>query len=279
MIIKSMSWKEGDFLQLLTYINKAKEKENTAIFHNLRTDPDDIAIIAQEFRENARYSPKRKNGVMCYHEILSLPGKMLPDAFSPTMLEDLAREYLWLRAPNALGYAKLHLDTDHPHIHLCISANQIKQKAKNRLSRAAFSQVKERLKMYCREKYPALTPLLSPNPKKSKKNRADSHQKQPHGHTIKADLAENILSVFATANHPADALSMLSASGIKMYQRGKDAFYGVTYQKKKYRLTTLGIKDNVKARIATWERTDQRLRELEAIEQAKEKRREISRNL
>lgn len=275
-----MSRKTGDFLQLLTYINKGKERENHAIFHNLRTDPDDINIIAQEFSENARYSPQRKNGVICYHEILSFSGENFGKN-SPEILEDLAREYLQLRAPDALGYAKLHRDTDHPHIHFCISGNQIKQKVKNRLSRAEFGKVKIRLSQYVKAKYPELARqeiLFSPASKKKQKARSDKTLTRQPGQTIKAELSQKILGIFAMSKNKTEARSRLSDSGIEIYQRGQSALYGVTYEGKKYRFSTLGIKEKVKDRVEVWQRIEKRLQQLKTIEQAKEKTQEISRD-
>jgi hypothetical protein len=113
MIVKSMSRKTDNFFQLLDYINKGSEKDNVAIFHNLKTDQDDLENIARELKDNAQYAPKRKNGIICYHEILSFPA-LDRAPITPAILEDFARVYLQRRAPTALGYAKAHWDTPHP---------------------------------------------------------------------------------------------------------------------------------------------------------------------
>ena len=273
MIIKSISWKQGaranHFTTLLNYINKGVEGLNTPIFHNLKSATDDRSLIAEEFAQNAGYSPKRKNGVLCYHEVLSFQG-----SHPAEKLENIAQEYLRLRAPNALAYAKLHRDTDNPHIHFCISANQIKQKAKNRMSRAEFERVKTTLREYVKVRYPEILPV---QPQKTVlNNQKKLRPKHPPGQTIKSDLSEKILQSFESTQTPTDALKLLAGSGIEMYQRGREAFYGVVYRGKKYRLSTLGVKDGVTQRLTLWKQTTLRLQKLKSIQQAKETIKDLS---
>jgi len=272
MIIKSMSRKSADFLSLLRYINKDQQQKNKAIFHHLHSHQDDIEKISQEFLENAQYAKYRSNGVYCYHEILSLPH--LPRSYQekfPEILEDLAREYLNLRVPNGLGYAKAHLDTKHPHIHFCLSANNYRQRNKHRLSKTQFKQVKQRIRAYIREKYPELEP-----PQKEKYppiNRTQSHKKN-HGQTIKEKLSQKISDTFLSEKSLEPVLVTLNSSGIVIYHRGTQQLYGVTYGGKKYRLKTLGIRNLVDERIKQWKRTKKRLKELGRIREQKEQIRE-----
>ena len=56
--------------------------------------------------------------------------------------------YLELRAGEALGYATVHTDKAHCHIHVVISANLIRQEKKLHLSRPQFADVKRRIEVY-----------------------------------------------------------------------------------------------------------------------------------
>jgi len=258
MIIKSMSRKTDNFFQLLDYINKGSEKDNSPIFHNLKTDEDDLEKITHELKENARYAPRRKNGVVCYHEILSFPA-LDRAPITPAILEDFARVYLQRRAPTALGYAKAHWDTQHPHIHFCISGNHIKQRTKNRLSRAEFDQVKQDLEQYRAKYYPQL--LFAKEPTQDRKTNKPEKQQL---------LADKIVEIFTDVSHLSEGLAHLAKAHIKPYQRGKTVFYGVIFEGKKYRLSTLGIREWVHDRVKHWEKVEERLRALDAIRQAKE---------
>ena len=139
MMIKSMTRKTVSFGQLLDYFS-APEKTGSALLHNLLNRQDDLAAIRREFNSNAQLLPPRKNGNVLYHEILSFGGGDKP-ALTRTVQEDLTRRYLDLRAPYALAYAKAHYNTDCPHVHLLISANNIGAKQRLRLSKQRFRQI------------------------------------------------------------------------------------------------------------------------------------------
>ncbi len=272
MIIKSMSRKSADFLQLLGYINKQDQQKNKAIFHNLESPHDDINAIYQEFFKNSTFSKKIINGVQCYHEILSLP--QIPRSYQekfPEILDDLAQKYLNLRIPNGLGYAKAHLDTDYPHIHFCLSANNYRKRNKNRLSKGEFNQVKQRIRAYIREKYPELEPQQKE--KYQQIIRPKSHRKN-HGQTIKEQLSQKISDIFLSEKSLEPVLEGLKISGIAIYHRGTQKLYGVKYGGKKYRLKTLGIRALVDNRVKQWKTTEKRLGELEKIQEQKEQIRE-----
>jgi len=272
MIIKSMSRKSPDFVQILNYINKGDQGENRAIFHNLRSGVDDVRVIADEFVENAEYIRSRKNGVIFYHEILSLSGKNSRN-FSGDMLEDLAREYMVLRAPFSLGYAKAHLDTDHPHIHFCISANNVREQCKHRLSRVEFEGVKRGIRQFHRYKYPEILG----HEKKSNIFREKSalpFLSGRRGETIKDYLREKITEIFDSERCLSDALSVLKKSDIELYSRGNHDLYGVIYGGRKYRLSTLGVRGVVNGRVKGWGVRDGRLSELDRLREEREMRRE-----
>ena len=153
-MIKSLSRKSKSFGQLLEYIN-APEITGEPVVHNL-TFQGDRSALEKAFMANAELIPKGKNGVCLYHEILSFheaDAKHIDNA----VLNDLAQHWLSLRAPGCIAYARAHNNTDHPHIHCMISANEIHSSKKFRLSGSQFRVAKKKLEAYQQKKYPQLT--------------------------------------------------------------------------------------------------------------------------
>ena len=106
-------------------------------------------------RPLGRHLPARRNGVVLYHEILSFHPEDR-ERLTPALLEDLARQWLALRAPQALAYGRVHYDRGHVHVHLLLSANGVHSPRRIRLSRAAFGRAKRELERYQIEHYPQL---------------------------------------------------------------------------------------------------------------------------
>ncbi len=102
MIIKSMSRKTASFAQLLGYIAAEGKVTGAPLVHNLYADGTQVAAVNHEFMANARHCPPRKNGVVLYHEILSI-AEADRHHVSAEMLSDLARQYLSWRATEARG--------------------------------------------------------------------------------------------------------------------------------------------------------------------------------
>ena len=75
---------------------------------------------------------------------------------TPAILEDLTRRYLELRAPYALGYARAHLDTDSPHVHIVLSANNVDSSKRLRLSSPRFAAIKRDIERQQLAVYPEL---------------------------------------------------------------------------------------------------------------------------
>ena len=127
MIIKSMSRTSGSsesqFNQLLNYVaSPSKDRQDKEIFgtlldyfgkpdggqailHNLRTQQEDLSAILAEFEANAKFLSSRKGGVILYHEIISFHQEDR-DQLDPTIIADLAKTYLRLRAPMPLVLPK-----------------------------------------------------------------------------------------------------------------------------------------------------------------------------
>lgn len=158
MLVKSMARKSPSFAQLLQYIN-APEQKGEPWLQNFRTTTPDFDHLHGELLANARLLAKRKNGNILYHEVMSF-SRFDRSQITTAMLEDLTRHHLSLRAPYALAYARAHLDTDHPHVHILLSANNVGSSRRLRLTKAQFRQIHAALEAYQRERYPELESSL-----------------------------------------------------------------------------------------------------------------------
>ena len=157
MIIKSMSRKEPSFGQLIEYmsdIQKADEQFN--VYRNIyaRSQVD----IEQEFKENAAFVRKQKNGNYLYHEVLSITKTQNLEAKQQkTILREIAYEYVSHRASKNMVFGCLHDDhEEHLHYHLLISANEVGHSKKTRLSKAKFDQIKKQMETRVLTHYPEL---------------------------------------------------------------------------------------------------------------------------
>lgn len=158
MIVKKLSWKKRAFNRLVEYIGREDrdEEESFRLLHNLRPSQD-LSGIARQFWANDAFRKERVNGVVCYHEILSfLSGEDVP----LDVAEDLTREYLELRAPNALAYAEPHFDKGHLHIHIIISGTEFESAKTLRLDNEQFMHVRREIERYQMEHYPELKSLV-----------------------------------------------------------------------------------------------------------------------
>jgi len=104
MVLRSISRKSG-IGQLIKYIAKNQEKSSGSLFWNLETNKDDTKSVENEFVRNNKYAPKRKNGNVIYHEIISF-SKEDKEQLNEEILLDVAREYIELRSPNSLALAR-----------------------------------------------------------------------------------------------------------------------------------------------------------------------------
>ena len=166
MIVKTLRWKTRGFNRLVDYIGKEDrgDEESFRLLHNLRPSHN-LTGIAGQFWANDAYRKERVNGVVCYHEILSfLSGEDVP----LNVAEDLAREYLELRAPNALAYAEPHFDKGHLHVHIIISGTEFESAKTLRLDNEQFMYVRREIERYQKEHYPELKSLVYQNREKER---------------------------------------------------------------------------------------------------------------
>jgi hypothetical protein len=204
--------------------------------------------ILKEFLDNFRYSRRRKNQVILYHDVISFSQED-KENITPDVLEDIGCRYLQLRAPNALACAKVHFHGSNPHIHFMISGNQIQSPRQSRISRSEFKAIHRQLERYQQKKYPELVHSVVFGKKKGKGIKKTARE-QEREKRLKRDnkkrksqkeiVQEKFLYCLAALT-PEDFKNRLEGQNFAVYRRGNT--YGIedTLQGKKYRLKTLGL--------------------------------------
>ncbi len=280
MMVKSMPRKTPAFSQLLAYFTEKGRGEDTPLLHNLTiSDERDLEKVNRAFMGNARYCPARKNGVILYHEVLSLSGQD-KEHIAPDILLDLTQKYLSLRAPEAMAYGIIHTDTDNPHVHLLISANLLHRSKKLRLSKRQFATVKRELEAYEKEKYPELThsPVLPDSEKPRNRKSGAKHQNppiKPH-QSQKESLRQYVLDALTRSNSQKEFTELLRLRDVSLYERnGKPT--GFLANGKKYRFRTLRLEEAFQRAESQWNRIPKRKKAIKDI--LAEKARQIFRSL
>ena len=111
MIIKCLTRKSTNFSQIIKYLVGKEDLGNLPFIlgQNLNCMPHDIEGVIQSFKENDKFRKKRKGGVVLYHDILSLPIALKKLCQTqPWLLEELATEYISLKAPHAISFGVAH---------------------------------------------------------------------------------------------------------------------------------------------------------------------------
>ena len=232
MIIKSLSRKTPSFRQLYNYINKQAEP-NIFFTHNLLEKKDTV----EQFRENIKDIPKRKNGVCLYHEILSFHTQ--DKNITPELVIDLGKDWLSLRAPNNLGYGAVHTHKDNIHIHLMISSNELMAKHNLRLTKKEFKQIQIELEKKQIEKYPHLKKSICQSPETKNLHKRKKNEIPQFKRTGELNQKDQLKIILNQATQEKDFAEYLKLHGIEIYKRGENN--GIICQGKKYRFATLGF--------------------------------------
>lgn len=156
MLIKSMSRKTPSFAQLHDYIMRGNKTGPPLVIHNAPENASDRSGRLKAFFDNERSIKLRKNGVRVFHEVLSFHAEDAP-ALTKDAIQKLTEYYLQLRAPHALAIAEPHFDTENPHIHVMISANELNSNKRVRVSKREFGDIKTAVEQLQLELYPKLT--------------------------------------------------------------------------------------------------------------------------
>jgi hypothetical protein len=239
-----MSRKEPSFGQLLAYVSRDVADQRYAIRHNLLAH--DVQTITAEYESNARHLPKRKNGVVMYHEILSITrAKTVPGDLQKEALRDIALDYIRDRAPECLVLGQLHDDhEDHLHYHLVISANPFGRAERHRLSRAEFRKIQVGLESRVLARYPQLQQGIAIGKKAEAKTLSQKgiELERRTGRTPeKEGLAASLRAILGKARDDADLFAKLTEAGVELYTRGKTVCVRDLTRGRNHRLATLGV--------------------------------------
>lgn len=267
MIIKSLSRKSrsfrpgsrgglGPFASLARYMNRGIQEEDgkAVLWHNFygseKTREDEII---REFETNSRLLKERANGNILYHEIMSFSrGYELDDERLFRVIADIGQEYLSERAPRQLGYGVIHRDTDHIHLHLMISANQVGKSDRVRLSKKEFSDIQKRVESFALTRHPELAQTkIYARDRVAERLKTDVREQamktRSKSPSRKEGLKARLHSLFERAVSFKDLAELAQSEGLKFYQRGKSV--GVVVrdpdgQERKHRLSTLGVEEH-----------------------------------
>ena len=246
MIIKSMARKEPTFQQLYDYITREGDYAPEYCFTRnfiLR----DRENILRDFERNAKLLSKRKNGNYLYHEIISITrAKGISQKEQKALLFQIVQQYAESRAKDCLVFGGLHVEKDNNlHFHLIISANELNQSKRYRLSKQQFSEVKVGLETHVLEHHPELEQeqLISAKQKQSTKtSNKEQELKRRTGKPTQKDLfREKLQGIFANSIDKNDFFANLETADIECYTRGKTIGFLDRQTGKKHRLKTLGL--------------------------------------
>ena len=207
--------------------------------------------------ENSSNLKNIKNWNYLYHEIISLEPNSLNSKEQIEILTDIGEKYLQMRAKNNLSYGKIHLEKQNPHLHLCISSNEIYSNKRLRLSKAKFKQIQQDIETYKNEKYPHLKrEIYNKNSKSNikltqKKQELIKRTHKPSEKELFRTKLENILD--SVINYK-NLLEELKNANIDIIKRWNTITAKDLTNNKKYRLKTLWLLDkleSVKTRVSS----------------------------
>jgi hypothetical protein len=257
MILKSLGHKTRSFGKLLAYVARGaegvQESPCRSFSRNLMGDGADLEAVTRAFEDNARFLRPRQGGNWCYHEIIALPKavKEKTRAGGEAVLFALAEAYVAKRAPRQLVWGRVHWEAEHPHLHLVISANEVRSPRRVRVPKARFTKLVEELEAFKCARWPDLPEKLWQHRKRYNRQRRTHAEEQVTRRTGRASqrsqLAETLTALFAKARWLDDLDQSMAARGLKLYRRGQA--WGVIdlASGKRHRLRSLGLLEAFRA--------------------------------
>lgn len=253
MIIKSMSRKNPSFSQLFDYLNRERDDSYPVLWNlNLATPalrPDVLSL----FESNAQLLQRSRGSNLLYHEVLSLKrtGRNSTEELK-TALYGLSLEYLRCRAPNLLAYGRVHLAEGHVHLHLMLSANEMGEAKRFRLSRSQFCGIQQHCERFLACHFPHLeNESVYSNRGGKGPDRITNAEFQLQRRGRQASQREVVRALVASLlaeeirHTTAPLAERLKSVGFELYERGCRS-HGVVSQDdgKRYRFSTLGLLDD-----------------------------------
>ncbi len=260
-----MSRKHPSFAQLIDYIEGEAKLRSRKFSIHYNTYSRDSDGLKREFVENARHLHTRKNGVYLYHEVVSVSrSESLDEDTQKACLRQITEEYLRARGSHQLAYAVLHEDTDNLHFHIVLSANDVGEATRRRLSKAQFADIQTRLEAWVLSTYPQLEQKAVFHKNQSEAEREARERTRRHlsdkGEQMKRRGAktdrrdrvqETLTDIFEAATEPRHFTELMERAGFTLYTRG--TAQGVTDREgNKYRLSRLGLDE-------AWQSLDRRM--------------------
>lgn len=278
MVIKSLSVKQKNGAgPVIKYIFRyildehkqrgfEKQTKPFIITHNIRKRGS-IKDFEKEFKAVQKIrSYHRVDEVACFHYIISIAPQ---DAIYVTddMLKSIAKEFIRLRAPNALVVGTKHMEKGkHPHLHLVISSGL--DGKSSRISNGDFRKLKADMQTFQLSHYPKLEHSVvnldrSPNGKspstKSLANLREYRMKE------KESVIRSVYEAYAQSRSSGDFFAKLKGSGLEFYKRN-GVVSGIQIEGgRKYRFTTLGLETEKIQRLDQLNTFDQELQTMRKL--------------
>lgn len=250
-----MSRKQPSFGQLLSYIDRDAGQESYTIRHNVFGRNADQ--IEAEFQTNAELMQQRKNGVYLFHEIVSLTRTQnLSAEEQKEKLRQIAQEYIAARCPGNMVYGGLHQDKDHSyHMHLCISANRVGEKKRQRLTKHQFRDIQVKLEAHVLQHYPELEQKLAIG-KRSDRGRSKGEaelERRTGKRPKREEILQRIKDAYEASQDRDSLFAALGHQNLELYIRGKTVGVIDHETGKKHRLKTLDLEmaDQIEIRLST----------------------------
>ncbi len=244
----------------------AQNIDGLTIKQNIRARSIQGYIKAFEENEKLRLR-HRADSVKAYHNIISF-NRLDTKHVTNKMLNDIAERYISLRGPTSLFLGAVHQDKDHLHIHLIQSGVQCGTGKASRISRQEFQEVKRTLQEYQKDKYPELVHSL-PEHGKSKNlklnDRGIGEKYKPNEReSNKKELVELLGATLTGTTSWQHLMGSLAEKGAQPYFRNGRP-QGVIYEDRKYRFSTLGVKEQIEKLAIMNAKEEKELKELQQL--------------
>ena len=260
------------------YVDNTEKKADIPVIHNLQSSS--IPEIAEEFIQNYKHCKPRQGGKLYHHEVIAFKPED-NEKLSDNDLRNIANKYLRERAKNAMGYANVHRDKDHIHIHFVLSPNLIGSNKRLRMSQKEFAQMQHNFEKYVNTKYPQLTNskfygetknhnidislrkqrengLLRRVNNEIKNTFTTEDKSQPRDVkrdkpylTNKQKIGEEVREALRSSIHREEFVRLLKEKKLYYFNRGRSS-QGVICGNYKYRFKTLNVDQEVIYREYVW---------------------------
>jgi len=267
MIIKSMTRKDNSFAQLVEYIGRHDNDDDRDIYHNFYQFKR--ASVIDEFEENAAHLPKRRNGNVMYHEVISISrSPNIAIEQQKIYLQDIVEEYIRKRAPDCLAFGSIHDEKDNNlHYHVMISANAIGERKRHSIRKNQFNKLVREHEIWMNQKYPELEQgkIIGTPARERVTNKAGELIRRGGKLSRRQDLKRRLSQVFEATNW-LDAADRLSSNNLEFYKWGKN--YGVIDGNfdSKHRFKTIGVTEDFENFKANMELAELQAKETPIIE-------------